>query len=82
MLTVRPRFAVVLPGATMCTVTFATLTTPVGPSSLEFCNAEIRVEPLMKVLESVVGMPLNSDVLPPATEAIVRTAGSYVRVTP
>jgi hypothetical protein len=40
------------------------------------------VEPLVKVFDAVVGLEENSGVLPPATEAIVMTVGSYVTVTP
>jgi hypothetical protein len=39
------------------------------------------VDPLVKVAEFVVGEPPNSVVLPPATDAIVATAGPYVIVT-
>ena len=68
--------------ATTLNVTFATLTTPVGPVRFVFCNPEMRVDPLVNVLGAVVGLPMNSDVFPPATEAIVTTAGSYVNVIP
>lgn len=80
LLTVRPRLAEPFAIAAVLNVTRATLTTPVGPSSREVWNAEILVEPLVNVLEFVVGLPENSDVLPPITEAMVTTVGSYVSV--
>jgi hypothetical protein len=80
LLTVRPRLAELFMLATVLKVTRATLTTPVGPSSRVVWNAEILVEPLVNVLEFVVGLPENSDVLPPITEAMVTTVGSYVSV--
>lgn len=80
LLTVRPRVAVLFIVATVLNVTCATLTTPVGPSSRELWNADILVEPLVNVLEFVVGVPENSCVLPPETEAMVTTVGSYVSV--
>ncbi len=39
------------------------------------------VLPLVNEPEFVVGDPENSGLLPPATDAIVKTAGSYVTVT-
>ena len=76
LLIVSPRLAEVFMLATVLNVTRATLTTPVGLVRLELWNAEIFVEPLVNVPEFVVGVPENSDVLPPITEAMVTTAGS------
>jgi hypothetical protein len=78
--TLRPRLAELFMLATVLKVTCATLTTPVGPSSRELWSAEIFVEPLVNVPEFVVGVLENSEVLPPVTEAIVTTVGSYVSV--
>ena len=76
LLIVSPRLAEVFMLATVLNVTRATLTTPVGLVRLELWNAEIFVEPLVNVLEFVVGVPENSAVLPPATDAMVTIVGS------
>jgi len=76
LLIVSPRLAEVFMLATVLNVTRATLTTPVGLVRLELWNAEIFVEPLVNVLEFVVGVPENSVVLPPATDAMVTIVGS------
>ncbi len=78
--TVRPRLAELFMVATVLKATRATLTTPVGPSRRELWNAETFVEPLVNVPGFVVGAVENSDVLPPITEAMVTTVGSYVSV--
>ena len=74
--TVRPRSVVVLAVAATLKVIMATLTTPVGDVRLALWKAERLVVPGVGVF--VVGLPENSAVLPPATDASVRTAGSYV----
>ena len=79
LLIVRPTLAEPVV-ATVLNMTRATLTTPVGLVRLELWNAEILVEPLVNVPEFVVGLLENSAVLPPITEAIVTTVGSYVSV--
>ena len=57
----------------------ATLTTPFGESRLELWRAVMFLVPGVGV--SVVGVPENAAVIPPATAATVTTAGSDVRVT-
>ena len=75
-LTVRPMAVVVLAVAPISKVIMATLTTPVGDVRLTLWKAERLVVPGVGVF--VVGLPENSAVFPPATDASVRTAGSYV----
>ena len=74
--TVRPMSVIVLAVAATLKVIMATLTTPVGNVRLELWKAERLVVPGVGVF--VVGLPENWAVLPPATDATVRTAGSYV----
>src|SRR5436309_1382759 len=74
--TVRPMSVIVLAVAATLKVIMATLTTPVGDVRLELWKAERLVVPGVGVF--VVGLPENWAVLPPATDATVRTAGSYV----
>src|SRR5437773_1718290 len=74
--TVRPMSVIVLAVAAALKVIMATLTTPVGYVRLELWKAERLVVPGVGVF--VVGLPENWAVLPPATDATVRTAGSYV----
>ena len=72
--TVSPMDAVVLAVATTSKVIIATLTTPVGEVKLALWKAVTLVVPGAVVF--VVGLPENSDVLPPATDATVTTVGS------
>ena len=74
--TVRPMSVVVLAVSATLKVIMATLTTPVGDVRLALWKAARLVVPGVGVF--VVGLPENSAVLPPATDASVRTAGSYV----
>src|SRR5438132_10438015 len=74
--TVRPRSVVALAVAATLKPIMATLTTPVGDVRLTLWKAERLVVPGVGVF--VVGLPENSAVFPPATDASVRTAGSYV----
>jgi len=74
--TVRPMAVVALAVAATLKVIMATLTTPVGDVRLTLWKAERLVVPGVGVF--VVGLPENSAVFPPATDASVRTAGSYV----
>ena len=74
--TVRPMSVIVLAVAATLKVIMATLTTPVGNVRLELWKAERLV--VLGVGVFVVGLPENWAVLPPATDATVRTAGSYV----
>ena len=74
--TVRPMAVVALAVAATPKVIMATLTTPVGDVRLTLWKAERLVVPGVGVF--VVGLPENSAVFPPATDASVRTAGSYV----
>ena len=74
--TVRPMAVVVLAVAATLKVIMATLTTPVGDVRLTLWKAERLVVPGVGVF--VVGLPENSAVFPPSTDASVRTAGSYV----
>ena len=74
--TVRPMAVVVLAVAATLKVIMATLTTPVGDVRLTLWKAERLVVPGVGVF--VVGLPENSAVFPPPTDANVRTAGSYV----
>ncbi len=75
--TVRPMAVVALAvGATLKAI-MATLTTPVGDVRLTLWKAERLVVPGIGVF--VVGLPENSAVFPPATDASVRTAGSFMR---
>ena len=74
--TVRPMAVAALAVAATLKVIMATLTTPVGNVRLELWKAERLVVPGVGVF--VVGLPENWAVLPPATDATVRTAGSYV----
>ena len=76
--TVRPMAVVALAVAVAATpkVIMATLTTPVGDVRLALWKAERLVVPGVGVF--VVGLPENSAVFPPETDASVRTAGSYV----
>ena len=74
--TVRPMAVVVLAVAATLKVIMATLTTPVGDVRLTLWKAERLVVPGIGVF--VVGLPENSAVFPPETDASVRTAGSYV----
>ena len=74
--TVRPMSVIVLAVAATLKVIMATLTTPVGIVRLPLWKAERLVVPGVGVF--VVGLPENWAVLPPATDATVRTAGSYV----
>ena len=76
VLTVRPMAVVALAVAATLKVIMATLTTPVGDVRLTLWKAERLVVPGVGVF--VVGLPENSAVFPPATDASVRTAGSYV----
>ena len=73
--TVRPRSVVALAVAATLKPIMATLTTPVGDVGLTW-KAERLVVPGVGVF--VVGLPENSAVFPPETDASVRTAGSYV----
>ena len=75
--TVRPMAVVALAVAATLKVIMATLTTPVGIVRLELWKAERLVVPGIGVF--VVGLPENSAVFPPATDASVRTAGSFMR---
>ncbi|SRR5437773_8159136 len=75
--TVRPMAVVVLAVAATLKVIMATLTTPVGDVRLTLWKAERLVVPGIGVF--VVGLPENSAVFPPATDASVRTAGSFMR---
>ena len=74
--TVRPMSVVVLAVAATSKVIMATLTMPVGDVRLALWKPERLVVPGAGVF--VVGLPENSAVLPPAIDATVRTAGSYV----
>ena len=76
--TVSPMTAIASELATAPNVTLATLTTPVGPAVLTFWNVESLVSQLMPVQTFLllVGVPENSEVLPPATETTVKTAPS------
>jgi len=74
--TVRPMAVVALAVAATLKVIMATLTTRVGDVRLALWKADRLVAPGVGVF--VVGVPENSAVLPPATDASVRTAGSYV----
>jgi len=74
--TVRPMAVAALAVAATLKVIMATLTTPVGIVRLALWKAEMLVVPGVGVF--VVGLPENWAVLPPATDATVRTAGSYV----
>jgi len=74
--TVRPMAVVGLAVAATLKVIMATLTAPVGDVRLTLWKAERLVVPGIGVF--VVGLPENSAVFPPATDASVRTAGSYV----
>ena len=75
--TVRSMAVVALAvGATLKAI-MATLTTPVGDVRLTLWKAERLVVPGVGVF--VVGLPENSAVFPPATDASVRTAGSFMR---
>ena len=74
--TVRPMAVVALAVAATLKVIMATLTTPVGDVRLTLWKAERLVVPGVGVF--VVGLPENSAVFPPSTDASVRTAGSYV----
>ena len=74
--TVRPMSVVVLAVAATSKVIMATLTMPVGDVRLALWKPERLVVPGVGVF--VVGLPENSAVLPPAIDATVRTAGSYV----
>jgi len=66
--------AVVLAVATTWKLISATLTTPFGESRLELWNAAMVVIPGVGVF--VAGVPENSVVFPPATDATVTTPGS------
>ena len=74
--TVRPMSVVVLAVAATSKVIMATLTMPVGDVRLALWKPERLVVPGVGVF--VVGLPENCAVLPPAIDATVRTAGSYV----
>ena len=74
--TVSPTDVAVLAFATTLKVTLAALTTPLGPFKLLDWKAEMFVVPVVNEAGSVVGVPANSAVSPPATDAIVTTAGS------
>ena len=76
--TVRPMGAIVSELATALNVTLAILTTSVGPVVLAFWNAEILVSQLapLQTFLLLVGVPENSEVLPPATETTVKAAPS------
>ena len=76
--TVSPMTAIASELATAPNVTLATLTTPVGPAVLTFWNVESLVSQLMPLhtFLLLVGVPENSEVLPPATETTVKTAPS------
>ena len=76
--TVSPMTAIASELATAPNVTLATLTTPVGPAVLTFWNVESLVSQLMplQTFLLLVGVPENSEVLPPATETTVKTAPS------
>ena len=76
VVTVRPMAVVALAVAATLKVIMATLTTPVGNVRLELWKAGRLVVPGVGVF--VVGLPENWAVLPPATDATVRRAGSYV----
>src|SRR5207249_2009455 len=65
--TVRPMAVVVLAVAATLKVIMATLTTPVGDVRLTLWKAERLVVPGIGVF--VVGLPENSAVFPPATDA-------------
>ena len=73
---VRPIAVVALAVAATSRVIMATLTTPVGDVRLALWKAERLVVPGVGVFG--LGLPENSAALPPATDASVRTAGSYV----
>ena len=75
---VSPMGAIVSELATPLNVTLATLTTPIGPAVLAFWNAEILVSQLapLQTFLLLVGVPENSEVLPPATETTVKAAPS------
>ena len=79
---VSPMFVEPLAVGATLKVTFAMLTTPVGPVGLNCWNADIGVDPVVNVPMFVVGAGWNSAVLPPATDAIVTFAGSNVMVIP
>ena len=74
----NPMDATVSEVATTLNVTLTTLTTPVGPVVLAFWNAEIRVSQLvpLQMFLLLVGVPENSEVLPPATETTVKRVPS------
>ena len=72
--TVRPTDVVVAP--TTLNLTRVMLTTPVGPVRLPVWKAEMFVLPLVKEPGLVVGVPANSGLFPPSTDAIVSTVGS------
>ena len=74
--TVRPMAVVALAVAATSKVIMATLTMPVGDVRLALWKPERLVVPGVGVF--VVGLPENSAVFPPSTDASVRTAGSYV----
>ena len=74
--TVRPIAVVALAVAATSRVIMATLTTPVGDVRLALWKAERLVVPGVGVF--VLGLPEKSGALPPATDATVRTAGSYM----
>ena len=76
--TVSPMGAIVSELATPLNVTLATLTTPIGPAVLAFWKAEILVSQLapLQTFLLLVGVPENSEVLPPATETTVKAAPS------
>jgi hypothetical protein len=72
--TVRAMSVVVLVLAVTLKVIIATLTTPVGDVRLAVWKAASLAVPGIGVF--VVGAPENSVVVPPATDASVKTAGS------
>ena len=76
--TTRPMGVCVLEAPTTLKVTIATLTTPVGPVRLALWKPEILVSQLVPVqmFLLLVGVPENSEVLPPATESTVKTEPS------
>ena len=69
------------PVATTSKSTWATLTKFDGPSSRLFWNAETMVVPLSNMAGLAIGVPANSVVLPPLTEAMATTLGSKPSVT-
>jgi hypothetical protein len=79
--TARVMFAGTAPAATTSKVTCATLTMPFGPSSRVVWRPAMMVEPLSNEAGLAVGVPANSAVLPPSTDAIVTIPGSYPKVT-